>query len=171
VSEFHLGLAHKTEINGVHLNLRNIADVEKALAEMDDLSDRFLIEEMVTEVIAELLVGVTRDETELWAMTLGAGGVMAELLADTATLVLPITPDGIRGALANLKISKLLEGYRGKPKADIDTIVNTLMKLSAYVFENKENLTEFDINPLAVGTDFAMVLDALIINSKPEENQ
>ena len=83
-------------------------------------SRRLLVEPMVRGTLAEVLVGVRYDATFGYALTLGAGGVLVELLDDVTTLLLPVGPDEIRAALGGLRIWPLLAGYRGRPAADVD---------------------------------------------------
>ena len=80
----------------------------------------YLAEEMIADAVAELIVGVTRDPTGLMALTIGAGGILTELLRDTATLILPATA-GRRSAPPSPppRSVAVLEGYRGRPAADL----------------------------------------------------
>ena len=85
-----LGIAHKTEAGAIRLNLAGRAEVVEAVNVMSGLSDTFLLEEMAPKPDAELIVGISCDPVVGLMMTIGSGGVMAELLEDTATLLLPV---------------------------------------------------------------------------------
>ena len=86
----------------------------------------------MTGAVAELIVGVTRDATGLMALTIGAGGVLAELLRDSATLILPTRADEIaRRRSAGLRVAPLLAGYRGRPAADLDALVAAIEAVAA----------------------------------------
>ncbi len=159
-----LGIAHKSEAGAVALNLSNSEAIEKAAVAMHGVSG-FLTEEMVERPVAELLVGITRDDTGLFLLTIGAGGILTELLEDTASLIVPATETQINAALDTLKISKLLDGYRGKPAADRQSILNAVMAVQAYCLANP-HLLELDINPLMALPDKAIAVDALIILEK-----
>jgi len=154
------GIAHKTEAGAVALDLRDAEAVRVAAAAMP--TERFLVEEMVTEGMAELLVGVTRDPAHGYLMTLAAGGVLTELLADRVSLLLPTTPGEIDAALARLSIDTVLRGYRGKPAADRNSIVAAALALQSYAVAEAGRLIEAEINPLICGPERAVAADALI---------
>lgn len=154
------GIAHKTEAGAVVLNLTTAAAVEQAATAMPAAS--FLVEQMITGTIAELLIGVVRDPAHGFVLTLAAGGILTELLGDSTSLLTPSDPNQIAAALARLKIAKLLAGYRGKPAADTSAIVAAVMAVQDYVMKNAEGLAEVEINPLLCGPDFAIAADALL---------
>jgi len=154
------GIAHKTEAGAVRLNLTDAAAVEKAARSMSAPS--FLVEEMITGTVAELLVGIVLDPAHGYVLTLGAGGVLTELLQDSVSLLVPAGPAEIKSALNSLKIARLLAGYRGAPAADIDAIVQAVMAVQTYVIANHGRLSEVEINPLICTTDRAIAADALI---------
>ncbi|MEL6376601.1 MAG: acetate--CoA ligase family protein [Pseudomonadota bacterium] len=154
------GAAHKTEAGLVRLHLQDADQVRQTAQEM--ATDKFLVEEMVGGGIAELLLGVVRDPAHGFVLTLGAGGVMTEILADTQSLLLPVTRKEIKDALSNLRIFPILEGYRGKPAADIEAIVAAVLAVQDYVIANAARLDEVEINPLICCSDRAVAADALI---------
>ena len=96
------------------LNLATSGDVQAAADAMSAMTSTVLIEEMITGSVCELIVGVTRDPQFGLALVIGAGGILTELLADSATILLPATRTDIAAALAGLKVSHLINGYRGK---------------------------------------------------------
>lgn len=145
-----LGIAHKTDVGAVRLMLRDRHEVELAIEEMRTLSSDFLIEEMVQDVIAELIVGCSRDEQFGPFLVIGSGGILVELLQDSRSLLLPTTRDKIEIELANLKVFTLLNGFRGKGKADINALLDTILAIAAFVEEYAESIMELDINPLLV---------------------
>jgi acetyl-CoA synthetase len=145
-------LTHKTEAGGVRLNLTDTDQVRRAAGDMlrRGLSARFLLERMVPDPVAELIVGVHRDPQFGPALTIGAGGVLVELLRDTATLLLPATPAEIREALTSLRMWPLLNGFRGRPKADVDSVVDAVTAVADYARDHAADLIELDVNPLLV---------------------
>lgn len=155
-----VGLAHKTEAGAVHLGIPHdaLAQTAARIGTQD-----ILIEEMVTGGVAEVLIGVTRDAAHGFVLTLGAGGVLTELLRDTASLLVPAQEDDIRAALDTLAIAPLLRGYRGKPAADMDAIVTAVAAVQAYVLAHAHVLSEVEINPLICTPTRAVAVDALII--------
>lgn len=158
-----LGIAHKTEAGAVVLNLRDPEAVSNAAAAM--ASDAgYLVERMVDAPVAELIVGATRDPVFGLSLMLGAGGILVELLEDSIILPLPATKADIHTAIARLKIAKLIYGYRGRPRGDLEAMIDTIATAADYVVMNAAHLEELDINPLMVlpeGRGVAAV-DALI---------
>ena len=157
------GIAHKTEAGAVHLNL-TAKDLPAAAAAMPTHS--FLIEEMVNDAVVELLMGVTRDPAHGFVLTIAAGGTLTEVLSDSASLLVPASPETLRNALASLKIAPLLTGYRGAPPANINAILRAINALQAYVLANLGSLQEAEINPLICTPTRAVAADALIQKDK-----
>ncbi|TCS03261.1 acetate--CoA ligase family protein [Rhizobium sp. BK418] len=158
-----LGVAHKTEAGAVALNLKDAKAVLDAASKMA-ATDGFLIEKMIDRPVAELIVGASRDPVFGLSLTLGAGGIFVELLEDSVILPLPTTRLEISEAISRLKIAKLIEGYRGRPKGDLEATVTAVARAADYVVMNAARLEELDINPLMVlpeGHGVAAV-DALI---------
>lgn len=154
-----VGMAHKSDLGAVHIGVA-ASDVPRVAKEIG--TESILIEEFVPDAVAELLIGVVRDAAHGFVLTLGAGGVMTELLRDTASLLLPVTADEVDAALKRLKLAPLLSGFRGKPGADIPAIVNAVLAVQSYVLENSETIGEVEINPLLCLPDRAVAVDALI---------
>ncbi|MEO6626849.1 MAG: acetate--CoA ligase family protein [Burkholderiaceae bacterium] len=163
-------LAHKTEAGGVQLNLRDAQQVEAAVQAMLALSDRFLIEQMATDVVAEIIVGVQRDAHFGLALTIGAGGLLVELLQDVATLLLPASHAEVLAALTSLRSWPLLNGYRSRTPADVDALVHAVLAVAAYAQAHAATLVELDVNPILVLPRGAGVLavDALIRSHEAE---
>jgi succinyl-CoA synthetase beta subunit len=155
-----LGIAHKTEAGAVILNIPTPEAVAAAARSMAG-AEGFLAEEMVPGAVAEILVGVSHDPTGVMLLTLGAGGVMAELLGDTVSLLLPTTPDEVREAFGRLRLATLLAGWRGKPGADMEAVVRAVMAVAAYAAA-EPRLIELDVNPLIATPSRAVAVDALI---------
>lgn len=154
------GVAHKTEAGAVVLNLGTAGAVLQAADGM--AAQNFLIEEFVTGTVAELLVGVVLDPAHGYVLTLGAGGVLTELIADTVSVLIPASPEDIETALRRLRLFPVIAGYRGKAGADIAAIVRAVMAVQAYVEANHGRVEEVEINPLLCGTERAVAADALI---------
>ncbi|GHA50542.1 acyl-CoA synthetase [Amylibacter ulvae] len=161
------GVAHKTEAGAVVLNLTDGSAVETAAKSM--LCDDFLIEEMIIDSIAELLIGVTLDPAHGYCMTIAAGGVLSELLTDSATITLPTRSQDIAAAISQLKINKVLSGYRGKPAANQQAIIDAALSLQNYVIANAGRVTEIEINPLICTPTRAIAADALIILGEKDD--
>ena len=157
-------LEHKSEVGGVMVNIRTAAEARAAADRLARLSHALLVEEMVTDAVAEILIGMTVDPQFGQVLVLGAGGVLTELLRDTVTLLPPFTPDRIESGLKTLGVSKLLEGFRGRPPADVAALVETALACARYAEANVDSLLELDINPVIVrpAGRGAVAVDALI---------
>lgn len=152
------GIAHKTEAGAVALNLQSACAVHAAAAGMPATS--FLVEKMVTGSLVELLIGIVRDPAHGYVLTLAAGGILTELLEDSRSLIVPAGREEIRQALENLRLGRVLTGYRGKPACDLEAIVEAVMAVQAFVLSAP--VEEVEINPLLCGADFALAADALV---------
>lgn len=129
---------------------------------METIAEGFLAEEMIGDAVAELLVGVTRDASGLFLLTLGSGGIMTELLADTASLILPASREEIASALARTRVHRLLAGYRGKPAANMGAVLDAIEAICSYAEANAPIIEELDVNPLIARANDAVAVDALI---------
>lgn len=167
-----LGIAHKTEANAVRLSLQNEAEVSAAFDDLQALSQTLYLESMIQKPVAELIVGLSRDPQFGLVMTIGAGGILVEILKDSATLLLPATRDEIEQSLLGLKTAPLLQGYRGRPVADIQATVDTILQLQHYATQHAAQLQELDINPLIVCAEGqgAYAADALIVINSGEDH-
>ncbi|WP_406648265.1 acetate--CoA ligase family protein [Aliisedimentitalea scapharcae] len=154
------GVAHKTEAGAVALNLMSGQAVRDAADAMP--ADSFLIEEMVTGAVAEVLIGVVKDPAHGFVMTLAAGGTLTELMDDSASFLLPASDLDIDTALNSLRMSRLLDGYRGAPAADRPAILRAIRAVEAYVLANAQGLEEIEINPLLCTPTDAVAADALM---------
>jgi len=151
-----LGFAHKTEAGAVRLGLATLA----GQAEMAGATG-YLAEEMVTGAVAEVLLGLRRDPVYGATLTIGSGGVAAELLADTVTLILPVTEAEILAGLRRLRLWPLLDGYRGRARADVAAVAEIAARLGALMAADP-GLEEIEINPILVRERGAVAVDALI---------
>ncbi|HVJ40910.1 MAG TPA: acetate--CoA ligase family protein [Dongiaceae bacterium] len=167
-------LAHKTEAGAVAINLKTVAEVEAAVAKMRTslaayksgaVIAKVLVEKMVTNVVAEMIVGIKRDPQFGLALVVGAGGILVEMVEDAAMLLLPTTRPAIASAISKLKIAKLLRGYRGKPAGDMDALVDAVAAIARFAGDHAASLVELDVNPLMVLTDGAVAVDALVVTA------
>ena len=159
-----LGIAHKTERRAVRLGLREPREVRQATRALLRLSDAVLVERFAPDIVVELLVGFSRDPQLGLLLTIGSGGTLVELLADSVTLLLPVTEGEVRDALATLRCAPLLDGHRGREAADVDAAVEAILAIARFATEHRSRLEELDVNPLGVGPrgQGAVALDALI---------
>jgi len=159
-----LGLAHKSEAGAVAVGLRDADQLVAALNAMPSDIGEFLVEQTVTGIVAEVLVSIRRSAPLGWLITVGAGGVLTELWRDTQCILAPATADDLRNALQRLRIAPILNGYRGKPAANIDSLVTAILTLQQHVVGSK--LAEVELNPVLVTTTSSVAVDALIIEEK-----
>ena len=164
-------LPHKTEAGAVRLGLSSKEAIAEAVQRMkadvtafnaDALTDVFLVEAMVAAPVVELMVSIRRDPQFGLAMTLAAGGVLVELLEDATTILLPATRPDLARALSRLKINRLLDGYRGKPAASREALLDTLERLAAFATHETNQVAEIEINPLFVGVTESCAVDVLM---------
>ncbi len=163
-----LGVAHKSEAGAVVLNLSDEAAVREAAHLLIGMGTGLYVERLVEGGIAELIVGVTRDPLFGPVMTVGTGGVLVELLKDSATLLLPASRDEVEAALRGLKLFPLLDGFRGRPKADLAAAIDAVLKIADFALANADALAELDVNPLIVCAEGngAWVADALLVKEE-----
>jgi acetate---CoA ligase (ADP-forming) len=144
--------------------VRSAAAAAAAAQRLAMLADTILVEAMVCDGVAEILIGVTVDPHFGQVLVLGAGGVLTELLRDSVALVPPFTVAAIESALMQLKVGRLLGGYRGRPPADVPALVATALACARYAEANLDRLLELDMNPVIVRQrgQGAVAVDALI---------
>lgn len=144
------GVAHKTEAGAVKLNLRSEAEVLDAAKAMAGVAQGYLIEKMAAKPVAELIIGALRDPVTGPVLTIGAGGILVELMDDSAIITLPTTKADIAKAIDGLKIMKLLNGYRGQARGDVAALVDAVHAAGEFVIAKAADIEELDINPLMV---------------------
>ena len=164
-------ILHKTEVNAVVLNIKSDLELGVAVENMRSsvskkapnlVSNRYLIEEMANTPIAELIVGIRSDSQFGLSLTIGSGGVLVDLIGDVSTVILPTHSGEIREAIKNLKVFKLLDGFRGKPKVKLEFVVDAIMNLVVFAEKNINLISEIEINPMFVFEDSVQMVDALI---------
>ena len=168
-----LGLAHKSEHQAVRLNIRNAEELEEAVETLLPLGKGVLVEQMIEGAVAEMILGILADPDYGQVMSIGAGGIWTEMLADTRLVLLPARREDIAEAVAGLRIHPLLQGARGGRRADIDAIIDAAMSLQAFALEHRGSLAELDINPLLVRAEDSgvVVADALVRVHKQTEEE
>jgi len=161
VKAISAALAHKSDVGAVAVDLASAEAVEKAVASMAGLGDRFLVEEMVGGAVVELVLGVRRDPQFGLVLTMGAGGVLVELISDSVSLLLPVTGEQILEALRSLRVWPLVSGYRGR-SGDSASVVSAVESLVALALDRADRLVELEVNPLLVLPDRAVAADVLV---------
>lgn len=140
-------LAHKSDHGGVRVGLISEDEVIEAVRAMEGVGTRFLIEHMVTDGVAELVVGLRTDVTFGPVLTLGVGGTLVEVVRDFVSLLLPVRPDEVYEALRTLQLWPVLDGARGRPRADVDAAVRAITAIIDWATADA-TVSELEINPL-----------------------
>lgn len=164
-------LAHKTELGLVKIGLTSASQVRDAYRELTDIAryegvtlDGILVCQMVERGV-EMVVGVTHDQLFGPTVTVGLGGVLVEVLRDAAVRVPPFGEDQAKAMLSELRGRALLDGVRGAAPADIDALVEVVLRVQRMALELGDDLAELDINPLMVlpRGQGAVALDAFAV--------
>jgi acyl-CoA synthetase (NDP forming) len=155
-------IEHKTEAGAVKLDLRDEAALRAACAAMTAAKNGFLVQSMLKGGV-ELVVGVKRDAQVGPVLLVGLGGVLVEVLRDTALALAPVGKAEARRMLESLKGYRLLAGYRGAPAVDIDAACDAIARISEFAADHADRIDEIDVNPLLARPDGAVALDALIV--------
>ena len=158
-----LGVAHKTDVGGVKVNLNSADEVAAAVNAMSEISKSYLIEKMVEGVIAELIVGVARDVQYGPYIVVGGGGILVEMMKDSQSLLLPTSREKVLQALGQLKCAPLLNGFRGAPPADVNAAADVILTIAKLVEDDPDSIIELDINPLMVLADGKGVIAADVL--------
>ncbi len=158
------GAAHKSELGAVRLSLADEEAVAETARELLALAPEVLVERMVTDGVAELILGIGRDPEWGLYLLLGSGGLWAELVGDRSVLPLPVGREEIAGALGRLRIAPLLHGYRGRSPADVEAAIEAVLALQRFVEAGATRLLELEINPLILRPrgHGAVAVDALL---------
>ncbi|WEO96814.1 acetate--CoA ligase family protein [Streptomyces sp. FXJ1.172] len=164
-------IAHKTELGLVKVALTSASQVREAYRELTDIAryegvslDGILVCQMVEQGV-EMVVGVTHDDLFGPTVTAGLGGILVEVLRDTAVRIPPFGEDQAHAMLAGLRGRALLDGVRGRPPADRDALVEVILRVQRMAMELGDHIAELDINPLMVlpRGQGAVALDALVV--------
>jgi acetate---CoA ligase (ADP-forming) len=165
-------ITHKSDVGGVRLGISSATDASAAFGEIIDavtthapsaVLDGVLVEELVDGSFVELVLGIHRDPVFGPVCTVGLGGIAIELFKDVSRRLLPLTRARARQMIEETHCFKLLDGFRGKPKCDVEELVTVLVRLSDFVAEHPE-INEIEINPLAVRNrgEGVIALDAVL---------
>ncbi|HXW99739.1 MAG TPA: acetate--CoA ligase family protein, partial [Candidatus Acidoferrales bacterium] len=165
---------HKTELGLVRLGVKTPAEVDGLAtdfrARMGKPGAGILVQEMVEGGGVEVVLSFLRNTDFGPVMSIGTGGVAIELYRDITHLALPVDADQVRAVLPKLKLWTLLQGFRGKPPADIDALVDAAVRLGD-IFLATPGLQELELNPVIVtrkGTGLRVV-DALVVGSRADK--
>lgn len=151
-------IAHKSESGLVRLNLQSEDEVTVAFTDLEERArahhpaariDGVLVQEMVTDGV-ETLVGISRDPVLGPTVVFGLGGVFVEVMHDVAMRTVPLTRRDAAAMVREIRGFPILDGARGRPKADVGALIDTICKIADLAHTARERLQELDINPLMV---------------------
>lgn len=166
-------IAHKTEVGGVVVGVRSEAQLREEhdamLARVAQKAPRARITGVLVAQMAqggtELILGTTKDPVFGPVVMVGLGGIFAEVLRDVALQVAPVSEAQALQMLRSLKAFALLDGARGRPRADVAAAARAVAALSRFAARHANTVCEIDINPLVVldHGQGAFALDALLV--------
>ena len=164
-------IPHKTEVGGVRLGIASQAALDEAIAEVLANARRHVPQAriegaLVSEMVRggfELIAGVVNDEVFGPVVVVGAGGIYAEVLKDTASRIAPFDEATAIDMLGELRCRPILDGVRGAPACDVGAIASALAALSRFAWAHRDQVREVDINPLFALPDGVVAADALVV--------
>ncbi|HEX6840633.1 MAG TPA: acetate--CoA ligase family protein, partial [Stellaceae bacterium] len=165
-------IPHKTEVGGVRLGIADPAALRQGydamLAELRRRRPEARLQGVLLQPMAppgiEVIVGTIRDPGFGPLVMIGAGGVLTELFKDVVYRPAPVDADGARDMLADLRIARLLGGFRGAPAADIAALAALVAQLSQFAAAHRDLVQEVELNPVIVHRAGAgcTIVDALL---------
>ena len=156
-----MGFAHKTEAGAVALHITDEAMLGDVMARMA-APEGYLIEEMITGGVLELLVGIVSDPAHGPVLTIAEGGIYTELLQDKVTISLPARARDIQDALQSLRCWPKALGYRGQKGCDIDKLISLIQSVSQLYEQSVGAIVEIEMNPVIATPHRAVAVDALV---------
>lgn len=170
-------IAHKTEVGAIRLGLSGEAAVKQGFDEVVAAARRYkpdarvagvLVQEMVPRG-TEMMLGLVHDPVFGPLVAVGIGGIYVEVMRDISFRVPPVAAATAREMLSELRGRKLLDGVRGQPPADVEALVDCIVRLSWLAHDHGAAIRELDVNPLTVLQNGARVVDALLVSGKPAQ--
>jgi acetate---CoA ligase (ADP-forming) len=164
-------LPHKTEAGVVQLNLRDADEVRAGYQTITARANAIsppprvagvLVQRMVPQGV-EMVVGARVDPLFGPLVVVGLGGILVELLKDTALAPAPLTHDEALALLAELKGARLLDGFRGLPAVDRNGLAAVICSVAAFAMDHRDVVAELDVNPLICTGNSITAVDALIV--------
>ena len=166
------GLLHKSDLGCVRLGCANERDVREAYravvqnARKAGFDSGALIQPMI-DGIAEAYAGIIDDPSFGPAICFGLGGVFVEILKDTSMEMAPLSHDDARQMIRRIKAVSVLEGARGRPRADIEALAALLVGLGRFAIAHRGALRALDLNPIVVGSSGVVAVDIAIEPVRP----
>ena len=157
------GPAHKTEAGGVILGVEEELALIRAYKRLArDFGREVVVQQMAPEGV-EIALGIVRDDQFGPVVVVAAGGVLVEVLRDRALALPPLDGARARRLLDRLTIRPVLDGIRGSAPADVDSLVEAIVRLGGLATSLGDHLSELDVNPLIVHPGGVVAVDALVV--------
>lgn len=167
-------ITHKSDVGGVHLNLRTLDEVRQAyrtiLQNAAERASGAQVDGVTVQAMAhagvEVIIGMSKDATFGPVLMFGLGGVLVEVLQDVAFRIVPLKARDAAEMMREIRGLPLLQGHRGTPVADLDALQHILLTLSDFVAQTPE-IKEIDLNPVYAYPQGALAVDARILLEAP----
>ena len=164
-------LLHKKDVGGVVLGVRSALEARSTLLRFQRLAAKkrakfggMLVQEMVADG-TELILGCTRDATFGPVVALGAGGTYTEVIRDYALAVAPVGPGEAKRMLSLTKLDRILGGYRGGPKVNLERLGRLVSSFSRIMFDNP-SIGQIEVNPLIATARGVLAVDTRVVLDK-----
>jgi acyl-CoA synthetase (NDP forming) len=166
-------LSHKTDAGGVALNLRSMDELHAAYESVLANARRFAPEARISGVVlqpmvpagVEIVAGARIDPLLGPLIVVGFGGVLVELLRDSALELAPINRDEAKRMLLRLKGAALFAGFRAAPAVELERLADLLVRVSEFATDQQSLIAELDINPIICAGSTLLAVDALIVRA------
>lgn len=171
-------ILHKSDVGAVKINLKNADEVKVAFGEISKNVKKFKSDAKVNGYIIEqlapqgheVIVGMAKDPQFGPALMFGLGGIFVEVLKDVSFRIAPLTEYDAREMIQEIKGYPILTGIRGQKPADVNSLVDIILKVSKLVTEHTQ-IEQLDLNPIFVYEEGARIVDARIILSTNGEQK
>jgi succinyl-CoA synthetase beta subunit len=169
-------IAHKSDLGLVRVGVPDAETVSAVARELLDTAalrapaariDGILVQQQVPTGV-EIIVGVVSDPVLGAAVTVGTGGIFAEVLRDVATRPLPLDRDDAREMVTGLRGYALLDGARGRPRGNVEALLDIIEGVAGLAAAAGSRLAELDLNPVVVTPGGAIAVDSLVVLAPPE---
>lgn len=165
------GIAHKSDVGGVCLDVRDAGAVRGAYAQLHDRFGPSVTVAAMAPPGVELALGITVDPAFGPLVVVGAGGVLVEVLADRRVALPPLDQARAAGTLDDLALAPLLHGVRGAPAVDLAAAAGAIVALSMVAVDLGDLVTAVDVNPLICRPDGCVAVDALVVPAAAEQSE
>lgn len=161
-------IVHKSDSGAVKLDISDSESAKQAYTELmkidcdNDPLKAISIQEMASKPIAEIIVGSLQDPQFGATIMFGIGGVLVEIMKDVSFRIAPISEFDADEMIHEIKGFKILDGYRGNDKADLESLKKLLIKIADLAYKHDE-ISEMDLNPIFIYKDGLKAVDARII--------